>query len=165
MTEPRLVFELMSAERSIRRWIDARAGGTGIGAAGAGVLFHLATHDNALVGDVTAALCASPSGMSGLISRLEKGGFVTKSPDPADARAVRLGLTPLGREAVATARTVVRDLNAHLTDGFAPEELRTVARWLAHTAAIQPAAIQPAAIQPAAAQSPAPTQSAPIQGG
>ncbi|MEU4420777.1 MarR family winged helix-turn-helix transcriptional regulator [Actinoplanes sp. NPDC024001] len=137
MSDPRLVFDLMSAERSIRRWIDARAGGTGIGAAGAGVLFHLAAHDNALVGDVTAALGASASGVSGLISRLEKGGFVTKTPDPVDARAVRLSLTPLGREAVGTARTVVRDLNAHLTEGFTAEELRTVARWLQHTAAIQ----------------------------
>jgi DNA-binding MarR family transcriptional regulator len=135
----RLVFELLSAERSIRRWIDARAGGTGIGAAGAGVLFHLAAHDNALVGDVTAALGASASGVSGLISRLEKGGFVIKSPDPVDARAVRLALTPLGRAAVGTARIVVRDLNAHLTEGFSEEELRTVARWLAHAATIQEA--------------------------
>ncbi|MEV6300048.1 MarR family winged helix-turn-helix transcriptional regulator [Actinoplanes sp. NPDC051861] len=132
----RLVFALLSAERSIRRWIDARAGDSGIGAAGAGVLFHLAAHDDALVGDVTAALGASASGVSGLISRLEKGGFVVKSPDPADARAVRLRLTPLGHEAVATARVVVRDLNAHLTDGFTEEELRTVERWLVHAGTI-----------------------------
>ena len=132
----RLVFALLSAERSIRRWIDARAGDSGIGAAGAGVLFHLAANDDALVGDVTAALGASASGVSGLISRLEKGGFVAKSPDPVDARAVRLRLTPLGREAVATARVVVRDLNAHLTDGFTEEELRTVERWLTHAGGI-----------------------------
>lgn len=133
----RLIFDLLSAERSIRRWIDARAGGTGIGAAGAGVLFHLAAHDNALVGDVTAALGASASGVSGLLSRLEKAGFVTKSPDPVDARAVRLTLTPLGREAVGTARTVTRELNAHLTDGFSAEELQTVTRWLRHATGIQ----------------------------
>jgi DNA-binding MarR family transcriptional regulator len=132
----RLVFALMSAERSIRRWIDARAGDSGIGAAGAGVLFHLAKHDRALVGDVTAALGASASGMSGLITRLEKGGFVAKSPDPADARAIRLSLTPAGREAVAAARIVVHDLNAHLTDGFTEAELRIVTRWLTHAATI-----------------------------
>ncbi|MFC7528323.1 MarR family winged helix-turn-helix transcriptional regulator [Actinoplanes sp. GCM10030250] len=135
--EQRLVFGLMNAERWIRRWIDARAGDSGIGAAGAGVLFHLALNDNALVGDVTAALCASPSGMSGLITRLEKGGFVAKSPDPVDARAVRLTLTSLGREAVGSARTVVRDLNAHLTAGFTPDELRTVGRWLEQAATIE----------------------------
>ncbi|MEU4562772.1 MarR family winged helix-turn-helix transcriptional regulator [Actinoplanes sp. NPDC023936] len=136
--EPRLVFEMMTAERAVRRWIDGRAGDSGIGAAGAGVLFYLAANDKALVGDVTAALCASPSGMSGLISRLEKSGFIEKFPDQADARAVRLTLTPAGRAAAGIARTVVRDLNGHLTGGFSAEELRVVARWLAHAATLTP---------------------------
>ncbi|BBH71463.1 transcriptional regulator [Actinoplanes sp. OR16] len=135
---PRLVFEMMTAERAVRRWIDARGGGTGIGAAGAGVLFYLHANDHALVGDVTAALCASPSGMSGLITRLEKAGFVAKNPDESDARAVRLTLTPLGREAASTARTVVRDLNTHLTEDFTPAELDVVARWLSHAATLTP---------------------------
>ncbi|MDI6097156.1 MarR family winged helix-turn-helix transcriptional regulator [Actinoplanes sp. NEAU-A12] len=130
MSGNRLVFEVMNAERSLRRWIDARSGDSGIGAAGAGVLFYLAGHDHALVGDVSAALCASPSGISGLVSRLEKGGFVAKSPDTVDARAVRLSLTPLGREAVATAKEVVKELNTELSDGFTDEELAIVARWL-----------------------------------
>lgn len=128
----RLVFEMMIAERSVRRWIDARSGDSGIGAAGAGVLFHLAAHDDALVGDVSAALCASPSGISGLVSRLEKAGFLVKAPDPVDARAVRLRLTPAGREAVATAKGVVRELNAEISDGFTDAEMDVVARWLGH---------------------------------
>ncbi|WP_433825634.1 MarR family winged helix-turn-helix transcriptional regulator [Actinoplanes sp. CA-015351] len=138
MSTPRLVFEMMTAERAVRRWIDGRSGGTGIGAAGAGVLFFLASNDNALVGDVTAALCASASGMSGLITRLEKSGFIEKSPDESDARAVRLTLTPQGREAAATARAVVHDLNNHLTAGFTPAELAVVARWLSHASTLTP---------------------------
>ncbi|SDT48464.1 MarR family winged helix-turn-helix transcriptional regulator [Actinoplanes derwentensis] len=132
MSQRRLVFEMMIAERSMRRWIDARSGDSGIGAAGAGVLFHLAGHDNALVGDVSAAMCASPSGMSGLVSRLEKGGLVAKTPDAADARAVRLSLTPAGRAAVEAAKSVVRELNAEMSDGFTDGELAVVARWLGH---------------------------------
>ncbi|HWS38864.1 MAG TPA: MarR family winged helix-turn-helix transcriptional regulator [Actinoplanes sp.] len=128
----RLVFDLMIAERSLRRWIDARSGDTGIGAAGAGVLFHLAQHDNALVGDVSAAMCASPSGMSGLVSRLEKNGFVVKTPDADDARAVRLNLTPAGREALATAKSVVRELNTAMSDGFTGAEIAVIDRWLGH---------------------------------
>ncbi|MBO3741257.1 MarR family winged helix-turn-helix transcriptional regulator [Actinoplanes flavus] len=129
----RLVFDLLTAERSVRRWIDARSGDSGIGAAGAGVLFHLAAHGDALIGDVGAALGASPSGVSGLVSRLEKGGFVAKAPDAGDARAVRLTLTPLGRQAVGAAREVVAELNAELTDGFTAAELDVVARWLGRT--------------------------------
>ncbi|MEV0898858.1 MarR family winged helix-turn-helix transcriptional regulator [Actinoplanes sp. NPDC049802] len=129
----RLVFDLMTAERSVRRWIDARCGDSGIGAAGAGVLFHLAAHGDVLLGDVGAALGASPSGMSGLASRLEKGGFVVKTPDPRDARAVRLTLTERGRRAVAAAREVVTELNAELAGGFTDAELDVVARWLGRT--------------------------------
>lgn len=129
MSGHRLVFDLMTAERAMRRWIDARSGG-GIGAAGAGVLFFLAQHDDALVGDVSAALHASPSGISGLVSRLEKGGFVVKTPDAGDARAVRLRLTARGRTAVATATAVTAELNAELTDGFTGAEIDVVARWL-----------------------------------
>ncbi|WP_433795138.1 MarR family winged helix-turn-helix transcriptional regulator [Actinoplanes sp. CA-252034] len=132
MSGHRLVFEMMIAERAVRRWIDARSGDSGLGAAGAGVLFHLAGNDNALVGDVSAALCASPSGISGLVSRLEKAGFLVKAPDAADARAVRLRLTPAGREAVAAAKGVVKELNAEISDGFTDAELAVVARWLGH---------------------------------
>ncbi|MGW0436867.1 MarR family winged helix-turn-helix transcriptional regulator [Micromonospora sp. NPDC003197] len=131
---PRLVFQLIVAERSVRRWIDARSGDTGIGAAGVGVLFHLARHPHALIGDVTAALDASPSGMSGLINRLDRAGLVNRSADPEDARATRLSLTPLGRQAVESARVVLGSLNARLTEGFTAEELQVVSRWLAHTA-------------------------------
>jgi DNA-binding MarR family transcriptional regulator len=131
---PRLVFELMTAERSVRRWIDARADGSGVGAAGAGVLFHLAAHDHALVGEVTAALHASASGMSGLLNRLAGAGLILKTPDPADARAARLTLTPHGRQTAAAAGAVVGELNEHLADGFTPSELQTISRWLTHAA-------------------------------
>ncbi|RBY84944.1 MarR family transcriptional regulator [Blastococcus sp. TF02A-30] len=123
----------MSAERAVRRWVDGRSGDSGIGAAGAGVLFHLAAHDGALVGEVTAALNASAAGTSGLVNRLAAAGLLRKTPDPADARAVRLSLTPRGREVEAAARSILAELNELLVDGFTPEELATVARWLART--------------------------------
>jgi DNA-binding MarR family transcriptional regulator len=140
------VFQLVRAERSVRRWLDAHAGHAGVGAAGAGVLFHLADLEagpgpgagaeagGSLVGDVTAALGGSPAGTSGLLTRLAAAGLVSKSPDPQDARAVRIALTSRGRRAAGEARAVLGDLNAHLADGFTPAELQVVARWLAHTA-------------------------------
>ena len=138
MTPPRLIFQVMAAHRAVRRWIDARSGDTGVGAAGAGVLFHLAGREHALIGDVTAALDASPSGMSGLISRLEKAGLISRTTDPGDARAVRLALTAAGRRAVESAHGAVADLNAHLNAGFTPAELEVVSRWLTHATALRP---------------------------
>jgi DNA-binding MarR family transcriptional regulator len=136
---PRLAFLLTTAERGLRRWVDARAGDDGIGAAGAGVLFHLASNEHALVGDVTAALHASPSGMSGLLGRLTAAGLVRKSADPDDGRAVRLSLTEQGRRSLGPAHEVLAELNGHLTDGFTSDELRVVGRWLTHVSdSLQP---------------------------
>ena len=42
--------------------------------------------------------------MTTLVTRLERDGLVTRSPDPADARAVRAGITDEGRERLARMR-------------------------------------------------------------
>jgi DNA-binding MarR family transcriptional regulator len=47
---------------------------------------------------------AQPS-MTGLVGRLEQEGFVKRTPDADDARAVRVVLTPAGRAELAAVRT------------------------------------------------------------
>lgn len=131
---PRLVFATLIAERAMRRWIDARATHAGVGAAGAGVLFHLERHDDATISEVTAALGASASGMSGLLNRLEKARLIERHRDPHDSRTTRLTLTPPGARTARAAHDVVDDLNALLLDPFTDEELHVVERWLRHSA-------------------------------
>ncbi|MBL0888828.1 MarR family winged helix-turn-helix transcriptional regulator [Myceligenerans indicum] len=134
MTAPRgrrrLVLQLFSAERSVRRWIDGRAGKDHVGAAGAGVLFHLAGRTGASVGEIARELNSSVSGVSGLIDRLSKAGLVVRASDPDDGRGVQVRSTESGREAAAEAAGVLSELNEHLTAGFSPDELDTVTRWL-----------------------------------
>ncbi|MCK9793908.1 MarR family winged helix-turn-helix transcriptional regulator [Isoptericola sp. 4D.3] len=129
---PRLVFLTTAAERQMRRWVARRGADRGISAAAAGVLLHLAQHPGATVGDVTAALQASAGGASGLLARMERAGLVRRDVDPEYRRTVRLDLTPAGSEALGEVRGALADLNARLTDGFSPDELATVARWLEH---------------------------------
>ncbi|QNO37635.1 MarR family transcriptional regulator [Protaetiibacter sp. SSC-01] len=136
MSAPRLVFGLMRAERGVRRWIDARAGHAAVGAAGAGVLFHLARHEPSTVTDVARALEASPAGATGLLNRLAASGVIEKSTDPDDARVVRVRLTDAGRALLPEAAAALADLNAALTAGFTPAELEVVDRWLAQAAGI-----------------------------
>ena len=143
---PRLVFLTTAAERQMRRWISRRSGTNGgthdgagpgghtVGAPAAGVLLHLAGHPGATIGEVTAALQASPAGASGLLARMERAGLVRRRPDPDDGRTVRLDLTPAGTAALDDVRTALGELNDRLTDGFTPDELATVARWLEHAA-------------------------------
>ena len=127
---PRLFFLTLTAERRLRRWMAARGGEHGISASAGGVLLYLASHPGASTGEVAAAVQASPAGLSGLLSRMEASGFITRTPDPADARTIRLTLTPAGTEALGVVRESLRELNTRINEGFSAEELETVARWL-----------------------------------
>lgn len=58
--------------------------------------------------------CAQPS-MTGLVTRLSDAGLVTRTTDPADARAVLVALTDAGREALLANR---RALSAPVADAL-----------------------------------------------
>ena len=130
--QPRLVFLTTAAERQMRRWISGRGADRGISAPAAGVLLHLAGHPGATIGEVTTALQASAAGASGLLARMEHAGLVRRRTDPDDRRTVRLDLTSAGTDALNDVRAALAELNARLSDGFSPDELATVARWLEH---------------------------------
>jgi len=129
--ERRLFFLLNLAQRRVQRWVDRRAETDArASAAQAGVLFHLAKHDGALVGEVGAALQIAPSAMTGLADRMAKAGLLTRHHDSDDGRATRLFLTDDGHAALKQARVLLRELNGKLCDGFSDDELDVVARWL-----------------------------------
>lgn len=131
---PRLVFLLSVAEKTVRRWIDVRGKASGVTAATAGALLFLAQHPHATMTQLTDALHASPAGASGLLSRMESSGLVSRVADEKDQRVIRLTLTPLGTTTVSDARTALTELNQSLTQGFDQAELAIVARWLTHVA-------------------------------
>lgn len=57
-----------------------------------------------------------PLYVSKLARSLEAGGLLTRAPDPADSRAVRLALTDEGRSAARRAVVVVQDLMDQLLE-------------------------------------------------
>jgi DNA-binding MarR family transcriptional regulator len=72
------------------------------------------------VGEVAASLRLAPNTVSTIVGRLVERGLVRRDPDPDDARAIRLRLTPAGHRRVhawrdRTARTVDAAL-ARLSD-------------------------------------------------
>lgn len=73
-----------------------------------------------------------PVYVSKLVRNLEATGYLVREPDKEDSRAVRLGLTAVGRETIVAARGVVRALDRKLTGPIGgPEGVRT--RELAET--------------------------------
>jgi DNA-binding MarR family transcriptional regulator len=72
---------------------------------------------------------------SKLVTKMETGGTLSRSPDPVDARAWRLDLTAEGRAVVRAARDIVEALDRRLTQPIGgPDGERT--RALAATLAL-----------------------------
>jgi DNA-binding MarR family transcriptional regulator len=60
--------------------------------------------------------------VSGLLSRLEKKGFVALNPDPADRRCKRIRVLPKGHQCHALMHRAILENEQRLVAGFTPEE-------------------------------------------
>ncbi|WP_027864239.1 MarR family winged helix-turn-helix transcriptional regulator [Massilia alkalitolerans] len=141
--KPRFVQLLGRAQRALQRWIEARPESwEGISAAQVGLLFVLRARGDAAVGEIATELGVAPAAVTNLSKRMQAAGMVERVADAHDARLTRLRMTGSGREAGTRAGEVLVELNARLAEGFTPEELQTVARWLAQAAALEPGASQ-----------------------
>ena len=60
--------------------------------------------------------------VSGLLSRLEKKGFIEFRPDPEDRRCKRIYLLPKGAQSHENIRTTIRSNEEQLVRGFTAEE-------------------------------------------
>jgi len=60
--------------------------------------------------------------VSGLLSRLEKKGFIEFRPDENDRRCKRIFMLPKGRECHDTMHRTIEENEARLVEGFSPEE-------------------------------------------
>lgn len=141
--KPRFVQLLNRAQRALQRWIEARPESwEGISAAQVGLLFVLRARGDAAVGEIAGELGVAPAAVTNLSKRMQAAGMVERVADARDARLTRLRMTGAGQEAGTRAGEVLVELNARLAEGFTPEELQTVARWLAQAAALEPSASQ-----------------------
>jgi DNA-binding MarR family transcriptional regulator len=81
--------------------------------------------------DLAGATMLSSGGMTRLVGRLEKRGFLLRTPDLDDARAFRATLTAAGEKKLADAR-VTHDavLDRLIAPHITPRELRALERAL-----------------------------------
>lgn len=135
---PRFVQLINRAQRALQRWIETRPESwEGISAAQVGLLFVLKSRGDAAVGEIAGELGVAPAAVTNLSKRMQAAGMVERVADAQDARLTRLRMTGAGRDAGARAGEVLVELNARLMEGFTPDELQVVARWLAQAAALE----------------------------
>ncbi|WP_318205504.1 helix-turn-helix domain-containing protein [Streptomyces sp. SCL15-4] len=87
-------------------------------------------------GDLAARAHVTTGAVTGILNRLERGGFVTREPDPADRRRVLVAAVPAAADRV---RTVYGPYYARLTELFAqytPAEISIVTDWFTRAAAV-----------------------------
>lgn len=135
---PKLIFLLNTAQRRLQQWMAEQqanitaANHTPITPAQSGVLFVLEKGDGATMGQLAQMLDLAPSAVSGLIQRMEALEWVQRRPCELDARTQRVWLCPTGQAQLPALHQSLVRINRQLTQGFTPDELLTVARWLRH---------------------------------
>ena len=82
------------------------------------------------MGELSARLLVTEGNVTGLVGRMETAGLVARAPDPADARAVRVTLTPAGRRAAAQSIPRVEAEIDRIFGGLSAAELREAQRLL-----------------------------------
>jgi MarR family transcriptional regulator for hemolysin len=121
-TNPRreVLFELSDVARSMRTYIDQRAGEHGMTRAQWGALVRLERQEGMTQAELADGLEIQPITLVRLIDRLCQAGLVERRPHPRDRRANRLyltgkghatltRLTPLGREISGDILATMRD--------------------------------------------------------
>lgn len=78
--------------------------------------------DGARLSDLADRLRIAPRSATEVVDGLEAKGWVTRSPDPSDRRAVRAELTQAGRELLTDADRARGAVHARLLEVLTPEE-------------------------------------------
>ena len=72
--------------------------------------------------DIEEAFRMSHPTVSGLLSRLEKKGFIEFRPDEEDRRIKRIFILPKGRECLELMHSTIQQTEARMVQDFTPEE-------------------------------------------
>src|SRR5699024_9390672 len=95
--------ELLSVIARLNRWSTRHANST-LPIAQARLLAQLEELEAARIGDLARADHCSQPGKTMQVRRLKASGLIRRVPDPADARAVLVSLTPQGRQILREVR-------------------------------------------------------------
>jgi MarR family transcriptional regulator, organic hydroperoxide resistance regulator len=127
--KPRIFYLIKLAHMALTRAAERHAvpGVTGVQL---GALFVLASRGAILMKDLAEELAINNSAITGLISRMEEAGLVTRDADERDGRAVRVAATADGVKAAAKVLPAVRALNSLALEGFTKAEIAVIARFL-----------------------------------
>lgn len=125
MADDRLIFLLSRAHHKLQGHLRGRlaAAGVRLSMGQAGILFLLKQKDGRTMTELSEALSTDNSAVTGLIDRLEKLGFIHRTPCSNDRRAFRIHITSEGLEEIAKAKAIIRAVNEEIKEGSDSETI------------------------------------------
>lgn len=127
----RLFFMLNRARAVLYRHADSGVEqAIGVPAAQVSLLFALAKNPNASMQELGALLGLNSSAMTGLVQRMKASKLIQRVVSKEDGRIAHLQMTAKGQQKLEQAKPLLSELNKQLTQGFTPEEIDTVLRFL-----------------------------------
>ena len=94
------------------------------------ILAALLEQDGRTHSDLAGVLRIQPATVTKMVRRMEQAGFVTRQPDPDDQRVSRVYLTDAARSIQADIVQVSQTLVEETLQGFRPEEVILLRRFL-----------------------------------
>ncbi len=99
--------------------------GTGVGPHDSSYLFYICRHPGESQDAIARALCVNKSHVTRHVAHLEKEGFLTRTPDPNDRRAMLVYPTARAEEMLPRLREVSAQWRAILAADFTEAEIAT----------------------------------------
>jgi DNA-binding MarR family transcriptional regulator len=122
MSDISFVFWVSRIRKALRGEFEARTETMDITAAQFQVLFRLWQGDGILTSTLTRDICSDGGTITGLLDRLEAKGLIRRERSAEDRRAVRVLLTPAGRELEQPLMEILSAINEQALEGIRPEE-------------------------------------------
>ncbi|MEU9186764.1 MarR family transcriptional regulator [Streptomyces sp. NPDC048484] len=98
--------------------------GVSLDRAAVALLRQISDSEPMRLGELAARLAVEASHVTRQVQQLQKGGYVTRVPDPDDRRAQRIQLTAAGQEAIDRIRMASCQGMQVALDRWSPEDLR-----------------------------------------
>lgn len=131
----RLYLLIEITARRLHREADARLSAeAGVTASQAAVLFLLLRRGERRMGAIGDMLALGAPAVTGLVSRMEAAGLVTRRKDSQDRRGALVDLTEAGRRAAERSDQILRGFNAELAERLGEDDAETVYQSLTQLA-------------------------------
>jgi len=130
--DDRLIYLLSRAQHRLTEYMKKTYSGARISVSPiqAGILFLLKKNESMSMSDISQVLGVDNSAITGMVDRLEKGGFVSRMADPHDRRKNMIHITEKGTIEISRTKALTIKVNSLIKEGFTDAEIDLFKRVL-----------------------------------